>query len=117
MNLHFLYFLMDVASWLVFGFIYGKYIQKLVGIDKKSKNIIPVKISLITLLGGLIATLDRALPDYSFAFYHFFVAMLFGAIYSLRYFKQIRKYAINRINYIVKLPYISIFRIKKLRVK
>lgn len=107
MNLHFLSFLMDIASWLVFGYIYGRYIQRVQGFENKSDKIVSLKITLISLLGGLIAVAHRALPSYGFAFYHFSVAMLFAFVYSLRYFAQFKKYVVrlttNHINSLAKL--------------
>lgn len=95
MNWHFLSFLLDVTSWLVAGFVYGKFISKFDRLDNESGNIASIKIAMVALLGGLIATGERALPNYGFATYHFFIAMVYAFVYSIKYFGHFRKAFLN----------------------
>ena len=103
MNMHFISFLVDVASWVIGGFIYGAFIARFERAKKISGDIAIVKITLVALLGGLIATADRALPAQGFAVYHFMIAMLYAFLYSLTYFVRFRKYILKRISYAIKL--------------
>ncbi|HVF69595.1 MAG TPA: hypothetical protein VNA13_03445 [Xanthomonadales bacterium] len=115
MNLHFLSFVMDMFSWIVFGFLYGRYIHRFTGIQKNSRNIVSLQMSLIAFVGGLIATVDRALPAYGFAYYQFSVAMFAAIVYSIRYFKPIKKYVRSQIRYLLKVTLLPMRIITKSR--
>lgn len=103
MNLHFLSFLMDLASWVVFGLIYSRFVSKREKLSEKSSYIAYITITFFALLGGLIATIDRSLPEYGFAFYHFFISVVFAAVYSLRYVNGLRQYAARQVNYVTRI--------------
>jgi hypothetical protein len=103
MNLHFLSFLLDIFSWLVGGFIYGKYISKFDRLNDSSSDIASAKMALVALLGGLIATAERALPIQGFSIYHFAIAMIYAFVYSLKYFGRFRKVTFRKINFTIKL--------------
>jgi hypothetical protein len=103
MNLHFLSFLLDIFTWLAGGFIYGKYISKFDRLNDGSSDIASAKMALVALLGGLIATAERALPVQGFSLYHFSIAMIYAFVYSLKYFGRFRKLTFRRINFTIKL--------------
>lgn len=109
MNMHFLSFLLDVVSWLIAGFIYGKVISKFYSTRHKSSNIASIKMALAALLGGLIATAERALPSTGFSFYHFFIAMVYAFFYSLKYFGRFRRIALRRVNFVLKIVLANLF--------
>ncbi len=102
MNLHFLSFLVDITSWVVFGLIYSRFVSKREKLSSKSSYIAYITITFFALLGGLIATIDRSLPEYGFAFYHFFISVVFAAVYSLRYVRGLRQYAARHVNYVTR---------------
>ncbi len=110
MNLHFQSFIVDVASWIVFAVIYSKYILRHERMSAKKRKIAYIMITLSAFIGGLIATADHSLPEYGFAFYHFFAAVLFAAVYSLRYIRRFRRYATAQINYLLKSANIPAFK-------
>jgi hypothetical protein len=110
MNLHFQSFLVDVASWVVFAVIYSKYILRRERMSQEKRNIAYIMITLSAFIGGLIATADRSLPEYGFAFYHFFVACLFAFVYSMRYVRRFRRYATSQINYFLRSVNIPAFK-------
>jgi hypothetical protein len=110
MTPHFLSFILDIATWLIFGAMYGRYIQRLDRSDNKSGNIVTLKISLLSLLGGLIATADHSLPEYGFSLYHFGVAAIFAIIYSLKHLKIISRYRVKYTRELLKLSNINSLR-------
>jgi hypothetical protein len=110
MTIHFLSFLLDLVSWLIFGAFYGRYIQIKFNANKKYIDIVTVKISLAALIGGLIAVLDRSLPEYGFSFYHLGFALFFAFAYSLTQLKILRSYGIKY--FIFSVKYLSIIFIK-----
>lgn len=111
MNLHFQSFVVDVISWIVFAVIYGKYTIKRERILKKKRRKAYIMISFFALIGGLIATADRSLPEYGFSFYHFFSAAVFSIIYSLAYARRLRRYILSQITSFLKITKLFPFRI------
>jgi uncharacterized membrane protein YeaQ/YmgE (transglycosylase-associated protein family) len=91
MNMHLVFFSIDVISWIFIGIYFG-YIVHTVEKNHNNETTIcyPVMI-IVSILSGLFATLVRALPPYGFAMDIFLEALVGTIVIAALLYKHFRE--------------------------
>ncbi len=96
-NSHFLFFLLDIVSWIIVSIYVSVVLHEAKLVDRRQN-----KVSFITtaifggILGGLYATLDKGLPDTGFAFYNFLFASISALFLLTVKYSSLRERIINQ---------------------